>query len=308
MKKISDKYNEACIKVFDMLKLLSNGTARYRDIIELFTSSEKSENAAANVILNKYLNTLKIFGINIYKSKNVYYLQNSFFSINLDENDAKIFCLLNSAKDYLTSPKQQEIFDKFLKSIEMRLTKTSKEMVDTENLELAKINSTEYLNKYRDIISKCEVCCYENQKLELSFRQDNKDYKVICSPRELTFKNGKAYLSVFNHLSRQIFDIAVDTITSMRQMPVISKGNEVSVTVVYKIGNDLAKSYCLKEWETCDGTPDKNGWLTIVNHNEDFDVLLKRLLRYGNNCVVVSPKTFRESMITAIDDTLKNYG
>ena len=190
----------------------------------------------------------------------------------------------------------------------MRLTKTSKEMVDTENLELAKINSTEYLNKYRDIISKCEVCCYENQKLELSFRQDNKDYKVICSPRELTFKNGKAYLSVFNHLSRQIFDIAVDTITSMRQMPVISKGNEVSVTVVYKIGNDLAKSYCLKEWETCDGTPDKNGWLTIVNHNEDFDVLLKRLLRYGSNCVVVSPKTFRESMITAIDDTLKNYG
>ena len=69
MKKISDKYNEACIKVFDMLKLLSNGTARYRDIIELFTSSEKSENAAANVILNKYLNTLKIFGINIHLLK-----------------------------------------------------------------------------------------------------------------------------------------------------------------------------------------------------------------------------------------------
>ncbi len=29
MKKISEKYNEACIKVFDMLKLLSKGTAGY---------------------------------------------------------------------------------------------------------------------------------------------------------------------------------------------------------------------------------------------------------------------------------------
>ena len=72
MKKISDKYNEACIKVFDMLKLLSNGTARYIDIIELFTNEDKNENAAANVILNKYLNTLKIFGININKTKNIY--------------------------------------------------------------------------------------------------------------------------------------------------------------------------------------------------------------------------------------------
>ncbi len=307
MKKISDKYNEACIKVFDMLKLLSNGTARYRDIIELFSTSDKTENAAANVILNKYLNTLKIFGINIYKTKNIYHLQNSFFSINLDENDSRAYCILKSSKDYLTNSKQQEIFDKFLRSIEMRLTKASKEMVDLKDSEFKNINSSEYLNKYRDIIARCETCCYENQKLELSYTQDNKDYKVICSPREITFKNGKAYLSVFNHLSRQIFDVSVDLITSMKQMPVISKGNEVSVTVVYKIGNALAKSYCLKEWETCDGKPDENGWLTIINHNEDFDELLKRLMRYGSNCVVLSPKNFRESMITAIDNTLKNY-
>ena len=307
MKKISDKYNEACIKVFDMLKLLSNGTARYIDTIELFTNEDKNENAAANVILNKYLNTLKIFGININKTKNIYYLQNSFFSINLDENDAKAFCMLKASKDYLTSPKQQEFFDKFLRSIEMRLTKESKELLEFEDKELSNINSEEYLNKYRDIISKCETCCFENQKLELCFIQENKDYKVMCSPREITFKNGKAYLSVFNHLSRQVFEVAIDTITSMKQMPVISKGNEVSVTVVYKIGNALAKSYCLKEWETCDGKPDENGWLTIINHNEDFDELLKRLLRYGSNCVVLSPKNFRESMITAIDNALKNY-
>ena len=77
--------------------------------------------------------------------------------------------------------------------------------------------------------------------------------------------------------------------------------------MVYKIKDDLAKSYQLKEWETCDGRFDEQGWLTIVNHNEDFDELIKRLMRYGSNCIVVSPKTFRESMIEAIDDTLKNY-
>ena len=83
---MSEKYNEACLKIFDMLKLLSRGSAPYEDIISLFENDDLNSGSAAHVILNKYLNTLKIFGINVYKSKNIYYLQNSFFSINLSKN------------------------------------------------------------------------------------------------------------------------------------------------------------------------------------------------------------------------------
>ena len=307
MKKISDKYNEACIKVFDMLKLLSNGTAKYRDIIELFNGSEKSDNAGANVILNKYLNTLKIFGINIYKSKNIYYLQNSIFSINLDNNDIKMLKKLKNASGILHNLKQKENFERFIKDIELRLTRAAKETLYSGSFEDADSINYEYVEKYKTLITRLENCCFENQKLELDFTVDYKNYKVLCEPKEIIYKNQKAYLSVFNHLSRQVFDVPIDAITEVKQLPVLSKIKETSATVVYKIKDDLAKSYQLKEWETCDGRFDEQGWLTIVNHNEDFDELLKRLMRYGSNCIVVSPKTFRESMIEAIDDTLKNY-
>ncbi len=307
MKKISDKYNEACIKVFDMLKLLSNGTAKYRDIIELFNGSEKSDNAGANVILNKYLNTLKIFGINIYKSKNIYYLQNSIFSINLDNNDIKMLKKLKNASGILHNLKQKENFERFIKDIELRLTRAAKETLYSSSFEDADSINYEYVEKYKTLITRLENCCFENQKLELDFTLDYKNYKVLCEPKEIIYKNQKAYLSVFNHLSRQVFDVPIDAITEVKQLPVLSKIKETSATVVYKIKDDLAKSYQLKEWETCDGRFDEQGWLTIVNHNEDFDELLKRLMRYGSNCIVVSPKTFRESMIEAIDDTLKNY-
>ncbi len=307
MKKISDKYNEACIKVFDMLKLLSNGTAKYRDIIELFNGSEKSDNAGANVILNKYLNTLKIFGINIYKSKNIYYLQNSIFSINLDNNDIKMLKKLKNASGILHNLKQKENFERFIKDIELRLTRAAKETLYSGSFEDADSINYEYVEKYKTLITRLENCCFENQKLELDFTLDYKNYKVLCEPKEIIYKNQKAYLSVFNHLSRQVFDVPIDAITEVKQLPVLSKIKETSATVVYKIKDDLAKSYQLKEWETCDGRFDEQGWLTIVNHNEDFDELLKRLMRYGSNCIVVSPKTFRESMIEAIDDTLKNY-
>ena len=306
MKKMSEKYNEACIKIFDMLKLLSEGSAKYEDIIEIFNDDETTNNSAAPVILNKYLNTLKIFGINITKNKNIYNLQNSFFSINLDENDIKMLQLLKSSSDILTNKKQKEIFDNFIKEIEIRLSNFSREIL-TNTKDETNIQRSEYFLKYRDLIAKCETYCYENQKLEVTFLHNNKEYKVICNPREITYINQKGYLSVFNNLSRQVFNVPLDEILSIKQMPLISKGNEISVTVVYKIRNNLAKAYRLKEWETSDGKYDEDGWLTIINHNEDFDVLTKRLMRYDYSCKVISPKHFKERMVSTIEDTLKNY-
>lgn len=306
MKKISEKYNEACIKVFDMLKLLSKGTAYYSDIIELFNPDENNPTAGAHVILNKYLNTLKIFGINIYKSKNIYHLQNSFYSLNLDKNDIKMLQLLKTSGLILSNTKQKEQFDNFVHDVEMRLTSTSRELLNSTN-DSDNLRRSEYFTKYRDLISKCEGYCNDNSKLEISFYADSKEYKLICTPKDITFINQNIYLSVFNHLSRQIFDIPIDKITAIKQMPVLSATREAPMTVVYKIRNNLAKAYRLREWETTDGKIDEDGWLTIVNNNENFDVLIKRLMRYDVCCQVVSTKNFRERMLSTIDETLANY-
>lgn len=231
MKKISEKYNDACIKVFDMLKLLSKGTAHYSDIIELFNPDENNPAAGAHVILNKYLNTLKIFGINIYKSKNIYHLQNSFYSLNLDKNDIKMLQLLKTSGLILSNAKQKEQFDNFVHDIEIRLTSTSRELLNSTN-NSDNLLRNEYFTKYSDIISKCEAYCNDNSKLEISFLADSKEYKLICTPKELSFINQNVYLSVFNHLSRQIFDIPIDKITTIKQMPVLSATREAPMTVV----------------------------------------------------------------------------
>jgi len=307
MKKISEKYNEACIKIFDMLRLLSKGTARYNDIIELFATEEEfNSNAVAHVILNKYLNTLKIFGINVYKQKNIYYLQNSFFSINLSKNEIRILQKFKEAGLQLTNAKQKENFTALIQEIEMRLTSSSREILNQENK-----NSEETLNnyfsQYKDLIEECEKYCFENQKLEISFSVGSKIHKVICSPKEITYSNGKAYLSVFNHISRQNFEVPVDSIQEIKQMPTISKSCGIPTTIVFQIKDGLAKAYQMKEWETSDGVIDKDGWLTIINHDENIDDLIKRLMRYNSNCRVVSPKKVKERMIAAIDNTLANY-
>lgn len=307
MKKISEKYNESCIKIFDMLKLLSKGTARYNDIIELFGNEEEINNgSAAHVMLNKYLNTLKIFGINVYKQKNIYYLQNSFFSINLSKNEIRILQKFKEAGLQLTNAKQKEQFNNLINEIEIRLTSSSREILNQENRNTEE-SINDYFEKHKDLIEECEKYCFENMKLEISFSVGSKTHKVICSPKEINYSNGKAYISVFNHINRQNFEVPIESIIEIKEMPTISKNAGIPTTIVFQIKDGLAKAYQLKEWETSDGIIDRDGWLTIINHNEDIDELIQRLMRYNYNCRVVSPKNVKERMIAAIDNTLANY-
>ena len=144
-------------------------------------------------------------------------------------------------------------------------------------------------------------------KLEISFSVGSKIHKVICSPKEINYSNGKAYISVFNHINRQNFEIPIDGVLEIKEVPTISKNTLFPTTVVFQIKEGLAKSYQLKECETTDGIINHEGWLTVINHDEDIDELIQRLMRYQSNCRVVSPKNVKERMIAAIDNTLANY-
>ncbi|MBR5555311.1 WYL domain-containing protein [bacterium] len=306
MKKLSEKYNEACLKIFDMLKLLSKGSAHYNDMIKLFDNEDLSAGATAPVILNKYLNTLKIFGINVYKTKNIYYLQNSFFSIDFSKSEIELLKKLKNYSSKITNKKQKAEFNNFLNEIELRLTNSTRELLEKDEL-IDKNELENYIAKHKELIEICENNSSTNSKLEVSFSVGNKTHKVICTPNEINYSNGKAYFSAYNHISRQTFEIPFDRIREIKQLPTISQSNHFPATVVFQIKGTLAKSYQLKEGEISDGKIDNEGWLTIINSNENIDSLLTRLMRYNTNCRVVSPKHIKERMINLIDNTLKNY-
>ena len=89
-------------------------------------------------------------------------------------------------------------------------------------------------------------------------------------------------------------------------MPVASSSASIPTTVVYKIKNRLAKNYKLRDWERLDKI-DADGSQIIINKNEDLDLLLARIMRYGTECEICSPKFLREEMVEKINATLANY-
>lgn len=305
MARISEKYNDSCIKIFTLLKLLLNDEAEYSEVMNIFAEEAKKDNSTFPVILNKYLNTLKIFGIKVSKIKNKYHLLNMPFNMDFGLDDIKSILLLKSAINILPNIKSKENLEKFIKSIEIRYSENTKTLA---RLIESNINHdlSFYFAKFHDQIIECERLCNEKNKLEILYVSNEKESTIICSPKEIKYQNRKVCLSVYNQVSRHVFDIPIDNIKSIKKLPTITTAKDISLSVVYKLKGRLAESYKLKEWEYSKGI-DSDGNLVVVNENEDPDVLLSRLMKYAENCVVCTPKFMRDRMRELIDKVIENY-
>ena len=85
-------------------------------------------------------------------------------------------------------------------------------------------------------------------------------------------------------------------------------GENYSVELVtYKLYNDLAQKYTLRENEDLI-TSDLPNSITIMNRVEDKDELISRLVRYDKYCEIISPLSYRNEIKCIINNMLNNYG
>ena len=304
MKTNNTKLNDGCIKIFKLLMLLYEDKADYNNVIEIFKDdlNEQSTNNI-QVVLNKYINTLKVFGIKIKKEKNKYSLQSSLYSIGYNIDDLKaISILLNSVKDFPDSQITDEI-NEFVNSLTLRMNNEDKNKLNKIN---KNYDFSFYYSDLREQIKQCEQICKDKFIINILYLKNNQETRCKCIPKEVLYDVKNAYLRVYDSVSNTHIDIPISNILQISKLPQIANSNQLTTTVVYKLKNRLAKTYKLKENEYSDGY-DKNGNLIVINKNEPFDTLLKRLMRYTYNCEIISPKYLRDEMINLINETLNNY-
>ena len=305
--KLSEKYNESCIKIFALISMFTEGDAVFSDVIKLFADPDGTIKQKSNVLLNKYLNTLELFGIKVEKNKGKYHLLKMPFSINLSEEELYAVALLKSSLSYLSKGESKDNLEKFLEELEKRYDYDTKQLNQiistTRNHDLSF-----YFLKFEKQISNCEKYCKEGNKLEISYLDsDNNEANLICVPLEIKYFDKYVCFSVFNNLTRQIYDIPIDKIRNIHLLRVDANGSKTCTSVIFRLKGDLVKSYKLREWEKSSGI-DSDGCLVIENSGEDFDTLTTRLFKYHENCEVLAPKYLKTRLIKMINNTLKNYG
>lgn len=306
MTRMSSKYNDSCLKMFQFLKLLTQGPVDFNVVLDIFSDETTEGKSNPHVALNKYLNTLKIFGIKVQKKQNKYYLLSSPYKITLNADDLTSLNIIKNALELLPNGKHKKNIETFIKNLEIRFSEetqaTAKAINSTQNLDY-----TFNFSELKEQIKQCEEYCQQNHKLEITYTDiKGKLNHIICSPVELKYQKRKICICVNIQNEGRIVEIPIDNIKSINQLPSTNNNQITTTTITFKLKNRLAQNYKLREWERIEKF-EPNGDIIVVNKNEDQDLLLRRLMRYGNSCVILYPKFIKERMLELINKTLENY-
>ena len=304
--KNNKKLNEGCLKIFQLLELLYEDKADYDSVISIF-KDEFADQSTNNiqVILNKNMNALKVFGIKVIKENNKYKMLSSLYSMPFTLDDLKAISIItNSIKEFPDEEIDKNILS-FINNIQFRMGNEDKNTLNNLS-QNRNYDFSFYYSNIKDQVEQCQKICKEGFIINVFYISKGQEISCKCTPQEVLYDTKNAYLKVYDTISRQNLEIPITNILSIAKLPQIAKKVEMTTTVVYKLKNRLAQTYKLKETETSEGL-NANGELIVINKGEPFDKLLQRLMRYLYNCEIVSPKNLREEMIKLINETLNNY-
>ncbi len=292
--------------MFKFLKELYKGGADFKWVIELFSDGHYDGTSNTHVTLNKYLNALRLFGIKVKKVNGKYHMFSPLYKMKFDLNDIKSINALKKACEVLPNGKNKSNCEEFIKELEIRYDESAQSFLQVDN-NTKNLNLAFYFSEMVEQVKLCEKYCQDSQKLEIIYTDDKyNEINLLCSPLETIYKKRKICLKVLGSNGSRVYEIPVENIISLKQLPSAVNNNSMPTTVCYKIKNRLAKNYRIRDWEKVQDIL-SDGSKIIVNKDEDFDLLLSRLMRYGTECEIISPKYIKDEMIDLINKTLSNY-
>lgn len=301
--RFKEKYNEGCIRVFKFLMLLLNDEAYYDDVIELFKSEERSEKQ--HVTLNKYINTLKIFGLTVQKIEGKYIIKNIPFASEYTVDDLIALNIFDEFSKQIPDKKTYEAINKLIKTVK----KTFNEQSATLYSKIQNENQTDYSFYYGDLkyqIQKCEEYIKRSSKINIKYTKKNTDKDTDCIFKEIIYDNKQAYIKIFKTREKEFEEIPIANIKSIEETPSLNNTPEIAITTVFRLKGRLATAYTLKEGEYISEYCE-DGSIVVVNKGEPTEKLLSRLMRYDCNCIIERPKEMRNRIKEMISEALKKY-
>ncbi|MBO6256890.1 hypothetical protein J6N69_02485 [bacterium] len=311
MRKNNSKLNNGCLNIFKFLEYLYNNSADYETVYNLFKNDilqgnevydDKKLNNLVQVVLNKYINALRIFGVKIKKEKHKFILESSLYSIPCSDNDIKALSILSEASSKLPDSSINKNISDLLSNIMLRLDNQSRSAL---NAAIGNYDFSFYFTNIKDQIEQCRKYCNDSVILEIAYINKRKEEKCKCQPKDIRYTTKTAFLCGYDILKKENIEIAIPNIISIGVNPRRTTPYDNVTTIVFKLKGRLAKTYQLKTNEKLDSKTEDT--MVIINTGEPRDKLFARLMRYADLCEIISPKYIRDDMEDMINEALNNY-
>ena len=303
-KQFKEKYNDGCIKIFNLLKLMYEDKADYEDVMAIFAGDEPDAERQ-HVTLNKFINALKVFGMEIEKTNKKFKTKNIPFGIKFDLNDLHAIALLTKYVDNLPNGKTKADLVKFIELLRNRFDKKTEKKYEAL-LKNSKKDYSFYCSELREKIEKAEEICAQKYKLSITYLKKGEEIQTFCIAEEVVYDNKNAYLKILKTKENERENILLSNILEVKYLPTQKTEKDITKTVVFKLTGRLAKNYQLKEGEHLSRIED-DGSIIVVNQSEPINLLIRRLRRYGTNCIIQGPEDVKREFIKNLDSGINLY-
>ena len=295
-----EKSHDTGLRIMEVFKILLNEDIGKISIIEKLKLNNEIGNAYTVEAYIKYFNTFDELGLTVKKTKDGYTLENALTRLNLNASEEKMLMKVIQAIPRLNNQdleaEVKSFFKRFDKYVKPDLRK-----------ELKNIEKITYSNNViMNIVNTLKNLMHQNTQATITFvrpRGSEVTYTNVSIKRIIEDK-GHYFALVFNSSMQRCRRVCIDYINSIKESPMQAKNMESNNTVIYELYGRLSKSYKIKPWESMVNYG--SGVLRISNTKEDYETLLPRLLKYGENCKIIRPNNVVDEFLELTNDVLNN--
>jgi len=309
------KISSTAYRVLLLLSHLNKGECNVEYLNDVFSSDKLTSRYFSKEVILKYISTLRAAGYDISKPGQAnnykYELNKSPVLINLSTNQLKNLATMLYYAESLHQNKLIYNYNSFLKKIKKLL---SEKQIAYLNRELKKQRENPdkiYFRHalYKKLIKKLEKFISENQRVTLKYKSlySEQELKIVLELKSLKYEHAEVFLIGYNPIIDQTHSIRLGQILEIKQLPTKSQYSQVLSPVLFNLKGVMAKVYRPYENEKITQVNESQNLITVAAYVDDKTMLVKRLLKYGENCEVIYPKHVREEICQIINDAINNY-
>lgn len=282
------KHHDSCVRVLEFLKLL---TKEDIDIKELEYDKRFKDIEAPETFL-KYISTLEASEIDVRKIEKKYSLCKFLEEIELDDKEIDLIVTVRKAFDACCLEKERGFLDQFLSKLLKSLTLNSKQKLD---LKLKSLKNSETNRKIAAIANDFQKYVDLAQKLKITYDGETS----IVIPKGIEIYEDRVLLDVYNPKKAENYKFLTHNIEKIEILPIRVVPVNVTSSVVFEVYGRLIVNYRLRDGERVESFSDEKK--VIINTGEDKKALIKRLMKYGENCKITSPKFLQQEMLDELE-------
>ena len=296
-----EKIFDTAFRILEMLKLLSNKNLSKTDLINKLSSDDKNNVYSFEAFI-KYFNTLNLIGLSVEKDNAEYALKNTLCNISLKKEEKNLLLEIFKNIDVLHNSVQEEQVQNFSYNLAKYLNDNQIDEDFLANLYACEKKKSK-LSVNSNVLEYFKKVIKDKNQLKINyFSKNNVEKSIIAEIKEVKEKNETVFIKCYVSSMGRNKNICVDSILAIDSSPRCISEQSIKTAVTFEVYGRLASLYKLKPSEKVISF--KKDSLTISNSEEDKDVLIRRLLKYGENCKIVSPQSVKDEFVSLVDEMI----